>query len=60
MMSSSSNNKKRYIEIAPLHIDVENFKSVVKSRRSVRKFTDKAIPADVLNDCLDLALLAPN
>lgn len=60
MMSSSSNNKKRYIESAPLHIDVENFKSVVKSRRSVRKFTDKAIPADVLNDCLDLALLAPN
>ena len=59
-MSSSSNNKKRYIESAPLHIDVENFKSVVKSRRSVRKFTDKAIPADVLNDCLDLALLAPN
>lgn len=52
--------KERYFEPAPQDIDVENFKKVIQSRRSVRKFTDKAIPAEVLDDCLDMALLAPN
>ncbi|QIO05548.1 nitroreductase family protein [Acinetobacter shaoyimingii] len=56
----STPEKKRYIEVAPENIDVENFKSVIKSRRSVRKFTEKSIPSDVLDDCLNLALLAPN
>lgn len=36
------------------------FRKVVESRRSVRKFTDEAIPDDVVNECLDWALLAPN
>lgn len=53
-------NKERYYEPAPQDIDVENFKKVIRSRRSVRNFTDKPIPADILNECLDLALLAPN
>lgn len=52
--------KKRYYEPAPQGIDVENFKKVVTSRRSVRKFTEKPIPSDILDQCLDLALLAPN
>jgi nitroreductase len=52
--------KERYFEPAPEHIDVEEFRKVVISRRSVRKFTDKAIPQAVLNDCIDMALLAPN
>ena len=39
--------KERYFEPAPQDIDVENFKKVIQSRRSVRKFTDKAIPAEV-------------
>lgn len=60
MSSSDQTEKKRYFEPAPQDIDVENFKKVLKSRRSVRKFTDKAIPAEILDDCLDLALLAPN
>ena len=59
-MSNDTPEKKRYYEAAPKDIDVENFRKVVESRRSVRKFTDKAIPADVLDACLDLALLAPN
>lgn len=46
--------KERYFEPAPQDIDVENFKKVIQSRRSVRKFTDKAIPAEVLDDCLDM------
>ncbi len=60
MTSPKKTDKERYFEPAPQDIDVENFKKVITSRRSVRKFTDKAIPAEVLDDCLDLALLAPN
>lgn len=56
----SNTEKQRYYEAAPQDIDVENFRKVIQSRRSVRKFTDKAIPVDVLDACLDLALLAPN
>ena len=52
--------KKRYFEPAPEGIDIENFKKVIQSRRSVRKFTKTPIPSDVLDECLDLALLAPN
>lgn len=51
--------KQRYFEPAPTEINVESFRQVVMSRRSVRKFTDKPIPQDVLDDCLDMALLAP-
>lgn len=51
--------KARHHEPAPKGIDLESFRKVVQSRRSVRKFTDKAIPKAVLDDCLDMALLAP-
>lgn len=51
--------KARYHEPAPKGIDLESFRKVVQSRRSVRKFTDKAIPKAVLDDCLDMAMLAP-
>ena len=56
----STSEKKRYYEAAPQGIDINNFRKVIESRRSVRKFTDKPIPEDVLDACLDLALLAPN
>lgn len=36
------------------------FIDVVTSRRSVRRFTNNQIPDDVLNACLDIAMLAPN
>ena len=36
------------------------FRSVVKKRRFVKRFTDTPIPEDVLQDCLDMAMLAPN
>lgn len=36
------------------------FRAVVSSRRSVRLFRDTPIPADVLQDCLDMAMQAPN
>ena len=57
---NSAMNKKRYVEAAPHDIDVENFRKVIESRRSVRKFSQQSIPSEVLDACLDLALLAPN
>ena len=60
MTSQNKTEKKRYFEPAPQDIDVENFRKVIESRRSVRKFSAKPIPNDVLDACLDLALLAPN
>lgn len=51
--------RQRYHEPAPAGIDLESFRKVVTSRRSVRKFTGKSIPQAVLDDCLDMAMLAP-
>lgn len=51
--------KQRYHEPVP-EIDVEEFRKVVMSRRSVRRFDDTPLPDAVLNDCIDMALLAPN
>lgn len=51
--------RPRYQEAVPV-IDVEEFRKVVTSRRSVRRFTADPLPDAVLDDCLDLALLAPN
>ena len=42
--SISIGGKSRYYEPAPQDIDIENFRKVVTSRRSVRKFTNKPIP----------------
>ncbi len=36
------------------------FKELVNARRSVRKFTDEKIPDHIVEECLDMALLAPN
>ena len=36
------------------------FGDVVRSRRSVRRFTDTPISDEVLHACLDIAMLAPN
>lgn len=48
-----------YQELAPA-IDVNEFRKVVESRRSVRRFTDEEVPQAVIDDCLDMAMLAPN
>ena len=39
---------------------LQAFRQVLESRRSVRRFTDPPSPDDVLTDCLRLAMLAPN
>src|SRR5665647_883761 len=36
------------------------FKELVYARRSIRKFTDEQIPDHIVEECLDLALLASN
>lgn len=40
-IDSANPDKKRYYEPAPQDIDVDNFRKVIESRRSVRKFTKK-------------------
>lgn len=56
----SETKKTPYHEEAP-QLDFENFAKVVDSRRAVRGFDiDVKVPDDVVNRCLDLALLAPN
>jgi len=54
-----SEGKRRYQEPVP-ETDIAEFRKVVESRRSVRRFTDEPLPEAVLQDCLDLAMLAPN
>lgn len=51
--------KTQYSEPAT-DCDFEAFSQVVRSRRSVRVFTDEKIPDAVVEKCLDLTLLAPN
>lgn len=41
-------------------IDAREFIKVVQSRRSVRRFTDEPVPDEIVDQCLDLAMLAPN
>lgn len=49
----------KYVEKAIL-CNKEEFKKVITSRRSVRIFTDETIPDEVVEECLGMALLAPN
>ncbi len=45
----------------PLDADgIASFESVLRSRRSVRVYDGSAIPQEIVERCLDLALLAPN
>lgn len=60
-MNESAHSKpsvKEYYEEAK-EVDFDAFVDVVESRRSVRRFADEAIPDEVVERCLDMALLAP-
>ncbi len=48
-----------YIEEAP-EIDADEFQKVITSRRAVRVFDNTPIPEEIVNQCLENALLAPN
>jgi nitroreductase len=41
-------------------IDAAEFEKTVRSRRSVRVYTDEEIPEEITRRCLSMALLAPN
>ena len=43
-----------------IETNVDEFEKVVRSRRSVRVYTDDPVPDEVMTRCLELALLAPN
>lgn len=49
----------QYKEVAP-PINADEFEKVVRSRRSVRIYTDEKVPDDVVEKCLQLGLIAPN
>ena len=49
----------KYIEKA-IETDFGEFKKVVESRRSVRIFTEEKIPDKIVEECIDLGLLAAN
>ena len=36
------------------------FFEAIEKRRSIRKYSDKKVPAEVMNKAIDAALLAPN
>lgn len=42
------------------YFDPEAFEQLVLNRRSCRVFTDDPVPEEIIEKCLDLALLAPN
>lgn len=50
---------KKYVEKA-IPCNKEEFKKVIESRRSVRIYTDETIPDSIVEECLEMALLAPN
>jgi len=44
----------------PIETDFKAFKDIVKSRRSIRRFLPDPIPDSVVEEILDLGMLAPN
>lgn len=45
-------------EMFPVNHD--EFMKIVQNRRSIRVYTDEKIPDDIVKQCLEIALLAPN
>ncbi|MGK0367374.1 MAG: nitroreductase [Thermoproteota archaeon] len=43
-----------------VEVNLEEFKKVINSRRSVRIFTDENIDKEIILDCIDMGLKAPN
>ncbi|WP_435978811.1 nitroreductase family protein [Psychrobacter sp. DM4] len=59
-MTTENDNAKNTLA-TPTHTpQLQAFRNVVESRRSVRRFTDTPISDEVMADCLHLAMLAPN
>ena len=57
-MTAQSNNESNESQLHRNH--KADFFDVLRSRRSVRVFNGTPVPADVVEQCLELALCAPN
>lgn len=57
--ATEATSRKRVAAASPMH-DATAFHAVVEARRSVRIYTDEAVPAEVVRRCLASAQLAPN
>lgn len=47
-------------EQLPAMASAAELRALIESRRAVRRFTPEPVPEDVIRDCLELAVLAPN
>ncbi len=59
-MNGDFSGNEQYQKEGADYFNPEAFRQLVYARRSVRKFTTEVIPDAVVEECLDLALLAPN
>lgn len=59
-MNGSFPGNEQFQKAGADYYNPEAFRELVNARRSVRKFTSEKIPDDVVADCLEMALLAPN
>ena len=59
-MEGQFNNNRDFQNTGWDYNNPSEFRKLVEARRSVRKFTDEKIPDSIVEDCLDLTLLAPN
>ena len=59
-MSGKIKGNEAFQNIGADYYNPKAFIELVNARRSVRKFTAEKIPDNIVEECLDLALLAPN
>jgi nitroreductase len=59
-MEGKFSNNRDFQNVGFDYCNPTEFRKLVEARRSVRKFTTEKIPDSVVDDCLDLALMAPN
>lgn len=59
-MDGNFNGNEAFQKEGGDYYNPSEFKKLVLARRSVRKYTEEKIPDHVVNECLDMALLAPN
>lgn len=59
-MNGKFAGNEQFQNVGADYFNPQAFKELVNARRSIRKFTAEKIPDPIVEECLDLALLAPN
>ncbi len=59
-MDGKFKGNDQYQSVGEDYFNPQAFKDLVNARRSIRKFTSEKIPDDIVETCIDIALLAPN